>query len=95
MLRAVCPWGDIGAQLENARRAAALEGPGSPWRPVACWAVGVGLYFRGEFGEADRWFAEAALSPASRPWLARCVGTGLAFARRRGAGASRRTAAAG
>ena len=70
MLRAVCPWGDIGAQLENARRAAALEGPGSPWRPVACWAVGVGLYFRGEFGEADRWFAEAALSPASRPWLA-------------------------
>ena len=48
MLRACFPWGDIGAQLENGRRAAELEGPGSPWRPVACWAVGMGLYFRGE-----------------------------------------------
>jgi len=71
MLRACCPWGDVGAQLENGRRAAELEGPGSPWRPVACWAVGVGLYFRGEPAEADRWFAEsAALTPASGQWPA-------------------------
>ena len=71
MLRACCPWGDVGAQLENGRRAAELEGPGSPWRPVACWAVGMGLYFRGEPGEADRWFAEsAALAPASAQWPA-------------------------
>ncbi len=71
MLRAVFPWGDVGAQLENGRRAAELEGPGSPWRPVACWAVGMGLYFRGEPGEADRWFAEsAALAPASAQWPA-------------------------
>ena len=71
MLRACCPWGDVGAQLENGRHAAELEGPGSPWRPVACWAVGVGLYFRGEPGEADRWFAEsAALAPASGQWSA-------------------------
>ena len=71
MLRACCPWGDVGAQLENGRRAAELEGPGSPWRPVACWAVGMGLYFRGEPGEADRWFAEsAALAPASAHWPA-------------------------
>ncbi len=71
MLRACFPWGDIGAQLENGRRAAELEGPGSPWRPLACWAVGTGLYFRGEPDEADRWFAEsAALAPASRQWLA-------------------------
>jgi ATP/maltotriose-dependent transcriptional regulator MalT len=71
MLRAVFPWGDIGAQLENGRRVAELEGPGSPWRPVACWAVGMGLYFRGEPGEADRWFAEsAALAPASAQWPA-------------------------
>ena len=71
MLRACFPWGDIGAQLENARRAAELEGPGSPWRPLACWAVGTGLYFRGEPEEADRWFAEsAALAPASAQWLA-------------------------
>ena len=71
MLRACCPWGDVGAQLDNGRRAAELEGPGSPWRPVACWAVGMGWYFQGEPGEADRWFAEsAALAPASAQWPA-------------------------
>ena len=71
MLRACFPWGDIGAQLENGRRAAELEGPGSPWRPLACWAAGMGLYFRGEPDQADRWFAEsAALAPASAQWLA-------------------------
>ena len=71
MLRAAFPWGDVGAQLENGRRAAELEDPGSPWRPVACWAVGIGLYFRGEPGDADRWFAEsAALAPASAQWPA-------------------------
>ena len=71
MLRAGFPWGDVGAQLDNARGAAELEGPGSPWRPLACWAVGVGLYFTGEQDEADRWFAEsAALAPASAQWLA-------------------------
>ena len=71
MLRACFPWGDIGAQLDNGRRAAELAGPGSPWRPLACWAVGTGLYFRGEPEEADRWFAEsAALAAASGQWLA-------------------------
>ena len=71
MLRACFPWGDVGAQLENGRRAAELEDRGSPWRPLACWAVGTGLYFRGEPDEADRWFTEsAALAPASAQWLA-------------------------
>ena len=71
MLRACFPWGDVGAQLDNGRRAAELEDPGSPWRPLACWAVGTGLYVRGEPEEADRWFAEsAALAPASAQWLA-------------------------
>ena len=71
MLRACFPWGDIGAQLENGRRVAELEGPGSCWRPLACWAAGVGLYFRGEPDEADQWFAEsAALAAASAQWLA-------------------------
>ena len=70
MLRAGFPWGDVGSQLENARWAAKLEGPGSPWRPLACWAVGVALYFEGERDEADEWFAEsAALAPASAQWL--------------------------
>ena len=45
MLRACFPWGDVGAQLDYGRRAAKLECPGSPWRPLACWAVGTGLYF--------------------------------------------------
>ncbi len=71
MLRACFPWGDVGNQLENGRRAAELEGLGSPWRPLACWAVGAGLYYRGEPDEADRWFTEsAALAPASAQWLA-------------------------
>ncbi len=78
MLRAGFPWGDVGAQLENGHRAAELEGPGSPWRPLASWAVGMGLYFRGENDEADRWFAEsAALAPASAQWL--CGVSSLAF----------------
>ena len=46
MLRAAFPWGDTGAQLEYGRRAAELEGPGSPWRPAACLAVGMGLYLQ-------------------------------------------------
>ncbi len=47
LLRAVMPWGDVGAQLENARQAAELEGPRSPFRPIACWAVGMGPLLRG------------------------------------------------
>jgi len=71
MLRAGFPWGDVGAQLEHARRVVELEGPGSPWRPLACWALGTGLYFEGERDEADEWFTEAAaLAPASAQWLA-------------------------
>ena len=78
MLRAVFPWGDVGTQLSNGRRAAELEGPGSQWRPVAGWAVGMGLYWRGDLAEADRWFAEsAALAPASGQWLA--AGSSLAY----------------
>ena len=47
-------------------RSKAADRPGAPWR----WAVGLGLYFRGECGEADRWFAESAgLAPASGHWL--------------------------
>ena len=70
LLRAGFPWGDVGAQLECARRATELEGPGSPWRPLASWAVGVALYFKGQHEEADEWFEEsAALAPASAQWL--------------------------
>jgi len=38
----------------------------------------MGLYFGGEFGEADRWFAESAgLAPASGQWLV--AGSSLAY----------------
>ena len=78
LLRAGFPWGDVGSQLENARRAVEFEGPGSPWRPLACWAVGLGLYFVGETDEADEWFAESAvLAPASAQWL--CGTSSLAY----------------
>ncbi len=71
MLRASFPWGDVGAQVEHGRRSLELEGPGSPWRALACWASGLGLYFEGNRDEADKWFAEAAaLAPASGQWLA-------------------------
>jgi LuxR family transcriptional regulator, maltose regulon positive regulatory protein len=58
-LRASFPWGDVGTQLKNARRAVDLEDHGSPWRPVVCWAMGMALYVRGELDEADRWFVES------------------------------------
>ncbi len=78
MLPAVFSWGDIGAQLENARRAIELEPAGSLWWPVACWAMGFGLYFHGEFGEAERWFTEsAALAPARGQWIV--AGSSLAY----------------
>ena len=47
MLRASFPWGDVGAQVEHARRRLELEGPGSPWRSLACWAAGLGPVLRG------------------------------------------------
>ena len=71
LLRASFPWGDVDAQVKHARSAVELEGPGSPWRSLACWAAGMGLYFKGERDEADEWFEEAAaLAPASGQWLA-------------------------
>jgi LuxR family maltose regulon positive regulatory protein len=58
-LRACFPWGDVGSQLRNAHRAVELEGRGSPWRPVVCWAMGQAQYLHGEPRVADRWFAES------------------------------------
>ena len=70
MLRAALPWGDVGSQLQNGLHAIELEGPESPWLPVALFAVGLGLYYSGESEEADRWFEEtAAIAPASEQWI--------------------------
>ena len=71
LLQASFPWGDVDAQVKHARRAVELEGPGSPWRSLACWAAGMGMYFKGERDDADEWFEEAAaLAPESGQWLA-------------------------
>jgi ATP/maltotriose-dependent transcriptional regulator MalT len=70
LLKAGVPWGDVGAQLAAARRAAELEGPGSLWWPSVCGTVGCGLYLSGEIDEADRWFEDStALALESGQWV--------------------------
>src|SRR5262249_26779937 len=71
-LRGLVNWGDTGTGLENARRAAELEGPETPWRPVVCGALALGLYFSGDFEEAYMWALEAAELAQSRErwWIA-------------------------
>jgi len=71
MLSAVLPDGDVGNQLDHALLAAELELPGSPWRPVACWAAGWGFYNSDQMEVADRWFEESiALAPEQEQWMA-------------------------
>jgi LuxR family transcriptional regulator, maltose regulon positive regulatory protein len=77
-LQAIFPGGDIGNELRHALRAAELEPTDSPWRPVACLAVGHGFYFRGELEQAAAWFKECTdLAPASEQWLV--AGSSLAY----------------
>ena len=74
VLSAAFAWGDVAGSLEAAARAAELEGPESPWRPVVTWSLGWGHYCNGDLDLAERWLAEtAALAPAADQWI---VGTG-------------------
>ena len=69
-LRASIPWGDVGSGLSNAIRADQLEPPESPWRPLVCWALGMGHYYSGQYDEADPRFKEAAeRAPDFQQWL--------------------------
>jgi LuxR family maltose regulon positive regulatory protein len=77
-LRAVYSWVDVGARLTHGLRAAALEGPGSRWRSLACLAVGMGYYFQGRYDDADPWLEEAtAPALANEMWLV--AGSVLAY----------------
>jgi LuxR family maltose regulon positive regulatory protein len=58
-LRGLFNWGNVGAAIDNARRAVELEGPESSWRSVATAALGIALLWLGEPHEADRWLEEA------------------------------------
>jgi len=77
-LRGVFPWGDVRAAYDHALRALELEGPGSPWHPVACWAVALARLSRGEYAEADTLFVEvSSTSPGPGHWIVSC--TALAY----------------
>ena len=40
-LQGLITWGNVGAGMRKARRAAELEGPASRWRPAVCLGLGV------------------------------------------------------
>jgi len=68
-LQGVFQWGDVRAAQDHAQRALELEGPGSPWHPVACMGLALTPFYRGELTAADAWFTEAiALAPAHGHW---------------------------
>ena len=74
MLRAVFTRGDVGAALKAASRAVELENASSPWRAVACWALGLQLYRSDRLEEAAGWLREAAVkAPASQHRLCGCL----------------------
>jgi LuxR family maltose regulon positive regulatory protein len=77
-LRGLVTWGDVGAGMQNARRAAELEGPASRWRAAVCVALGTQLYWAGELDESDRWLRESVELARSRAqWSV--VSVALAF----------------
>jgi LuxR family maltose regulon positive regulatory protein len=70
VLRTAFAWGDVGASLREGERAARLEGPGSPWRPVVTWALGWGHYCYGELGLAREWLEETRrIGPEADQWV--------------------------
>ena len=59
-LRGTIPWGDIGAGLANARRAAELEGPSRAGDPSSAAPSASASTSAAQFDEADGWLAESA-----------------------------------
>ena len=91
-LQGIFSWGDFDLGYAQAVRATEIEGPGSAWRPVVCWAMGLNVLFRGELSQADRWFEEA---PSSHPrvgsgsWRARAWPTARSSPAKAGTSSSR------
>jgi LuxR family maltose regulon positive regulatory protein len=62
--------GNVAAALANGTRAATLEGPASPWYPVATWVLGWAHYCNDELELAEGRFKETvALGPPAEQWL--------------------------
>jgi LuxR family maltose regulon positive regulatory protein len=71
-LQGVFPWGNVRQAHAHALRALELEGPGSPWHALACWAVAMAHLARGELAEADELFTEA-IATSRGHWLMACA----------------------
>ena len=65
-LQGLIMWGNVGAGMRKARRAAELEGPASRWRPAVCLGLGVQTYNTGELDECDAVLAESVELGLSR-----------------------------
>jgi len=57
-MKAVHPWGDVGAQLRDCLAAAELEPPHSPMRWLVAWPAGKAHWYTGRPREADLWWRE-------------------------------------
>lgn len=62
ILRAATEWHDNGIRLAEGRRAVELEPPESVRRSLACYGLGLALYYAGRDGEARSWLDEAVSS---------------------------------
>lgn len=85
MLRAVMVRGGPADAVTNAAAAVEAEGPGSPWRTLACEALALGHIMRGDQVAADAVLAaavDAAPAGGSYAFYALAVRASLAMARR-------------
>ena len=92
ILRAVLVRGGPEDALANAAFAVAAEGPGSPWRTLACEALALGHVMCGDVSTADEVLAaavDAAPGRGSYGFYALAVRASLAMARRDWAAATR------
>ena len=91
-LRGLVTWGDIGAGMQNARRAAELEGPASRWRPAVCLGLGFQTLQHGRARSVRRLARRVGRAcTIARTVVGRLGRVGLPLARRRRRGPGRRS----